>query len=288
MTFRISLQILPMNQRLLVCCLNIQEARNTEVISKLINICSSNLVKSFVDTLYNRSNLTFCGQRDDILAIIDQIGDVALENIEVNSPDRVDDVTMHHHIGIIDNIPVHPLHNTSIDDAAEAAISISNNLQSKNIPTLLYGAADKKHGRSLVQVRKATSFFERGQTKVKGKIVGHPKLGTSVVGAVPYVMSFNMVINTDSTEKILPLIPEIRSKKNGIQVMPYKNKYQGEDIVEIACNLTQPGSSEGCSDAVLRKVTDLIETLGLTVLHSYSTNPPFDSILDTYLHMREK
>jgi glutamate formiminotransferase len=274
-----------MNQRLLVCCLNIQEARNSAVISKVISICTNNLVKSFVDPLYNRSNLTFCGQKDEIIAIIDKIGDIALEEIEVNSPERVNDSTMHHHIGIIDNIPVHPLHNATVDDAAETAVGISDNLNSKNIPTLLYGAADKKHGKSLVQVRKATSFFERGQTKDKGKVFGHPKLGTSVVGAVPYVMSFNMVINTNDIARILPLIPEIRSKEHGIQVMPYKNVFQGENIIEIACNLTQPSTSGGCSDAVLNKVTTLTERLSLRVIHSYSTNPPFESILDSYLRL---
>ena len=274
-----------MNQRLLVCCLNIQEARNTEVISKVLNISSKNLVKSFVDPLFNRSNLTFCGQKDELVGIVDQISDIALEFIDVNSPDRISDTTMHHHIGIIDNIPVHPLHNTTLDDAAEAAISISDNLLSKNIPTLLYGMADKEHGKSLVQVRKSTSFFERGQTKDKGTVVGHPKLGTSVVGAVPYVMSFNMVINTDDIDRIWPLIPGIRSMKHGILVMPYRNVFEGEDVVEIACNLNQPGSFQGCSNAVLKKVNGLVAPLYLSVIHSYSTNPPFQTILQSYLRL---
>lgn len=274
-----------MNQRLLVCCLNIQEARNSVVVSQLINICSNNLVKSFVDPLYNRSNLTFCGQKDEIVSLVDQISDVALENIDVNSPDRVTDSTMHHHIGIIDNIPVHPLHNTTVEDAAETAISVSDTLISKGIPTLLYGAADKELGRSLVQVRKSTSFFQRGQTSDKGQITGHPRLGTSVVGAVPYVLSFNMVINTEDIDRIVPLITEIRSKKYGVQVMPYKNVFQGENVVEIACNLTQPCSLKGGSGAVLKTVTSLVEQLDLRVIHSYSTNPPFDSILSSYLHL---
>ena len=276
-----------MNQRLFVCCLNIQEARNSVVISQLINICSNNLVKSFVDPLYNRSNLTFCGQKHEIVSLVDQISNVALENIDINCPDRVSDTTMHHHIGIIDNIPVHALHNTTVEDAAETAIGVSDCLISKGIPTLLYGAADREHFRSLVQVRKSTSFFQRGQTSDKGLVTGHPRLGTSVVGAVPYVLSFNMVINTSNIDRIVPLIPKIRSKKDGVQVMPYKNVFLGEDVVEIACNLTQPASLKGCSSAVLDKVISLVEIQNLSVIHSYSTNPPFESILSSYLQLIE-
>ena len=276
-----------MNQRLFVCCLNIQEARNSVIISQLINICSNNLVKSFVDPLYNRSNLTFCGQKDEIVSLVDRISNVALANIDINCPDRVSDTTMHHHIGIIDNIPVHPLHNTSVEDAAETAIGVSDCLISKGIPTHLYGAADREHGRSLVQVRKSTSFFQRGQTSDKGLVKGHPRLGTSVVGAVPYVLSFNMVINTNDIDSIVPLIPEVRSKKDGVQVMPYKNVFQGEDVVEIACNLTQPSSLKGCSSAILDKVVSLVEKQNLRVIHSYCTNPPFESILSSYLQLIE-
>ena len=272
-----------MNQRLLVCCLNIQEARRSEVISKIATACSKHLVKSFVDPLFNRSNLTLCGESQEIISIIDRISNIALSDIQINSPDRLVDSTMHHHIGILDNIPVHPLHNTTLQDAADTAIKIADCLTSKSIPTLLYGAADVLHGKSLVEVRKSTSFFEQGQTVNRECHSGHPTLGTSVVGAARYVLSFNIVIDTDDIQQVLPLVSHVRNKKFGVQAMAYRNVQSGSGVVEIACNLNNPHVCEGSSVTILKIVRNLCSYHGLSCIDSYSTNPPFDTILDTYL-----
>lgn len=272
-----------MNKKLFVCCLNIQEARNTAIISQLKTLCSSNLISSFVDTVYNRSNLSFCGEDTNILNIIDDISDVALQHVNINSTDRDMDSTMHHHVGILDLIPVHPLLNTNLSEAGDLAVGISNILNSKSIPTLLFGSADKTNNRSLVEVRKKTTFFDRGQVSNRLQVEGHPTMGISVVGASNYVLAYNMVLNTDNIGLIEPIIPDVRDRAHGVQVMAYKNTYQNQDIVEIACNLTDL-SNEKCSpEFVLSKTKHLISHLNLDVIHCYSTNPTFSSILQTYL-----
>lgn len=273
-----------MNQRLLVCCLNIQEARRAEIMSKITLSCSKHLVKSFVDPHFNRSNLTLCGESKELIKAIDRVSDIALTDIDINSSDRLADSTMHHHIGILDNIPIHPLHNTTLQDAGETAIRISECLNSKNIPTLLYGAADSKQGMSLLEVRKATSFFHQGQVKNRKYQIGHPTLGTSAVGAVPYVLSFNIVIDTPDIDKVLPLLPKVRNRRYGVQAMVYRNANKGRVVAEIACNLNQPSVHEGSSPFILKLVQDLCIENGLHCIDSYSTNPPYDSVLDEYLN----
>ena len=271
-----------MSQRLLVCCLNVQEARNSQVIDKLKKVCSGQLVQSFIDPLFNRSNLTICGESDDIYKVVEKLSDVALEHINMNNPARLADKTMHHHIGVLDLIPVHPLANTTLEDAGELAVRISESLNSKEVPTLLYGSADLPRSRSLVQVRKQTSFFQRGQNSCGDAVSGHPTMGTSVVGATPYVLSFNMVINTTNIADVAEAVLGLRSKEHGVQVMPYTNLFEKREVVEIACNLLKPGSPEGCQECILNNTRVLMETCGLEVIHSYSTNPPFESILEMY------
>ena len=233
------------------------------------------------------------------MAALDRVSDIALREIDMNSAERRGDPYMHHHVGVLDNIPIHPLPSNTLNDvttlgeAADTALRIAAMLTSKDIPTLLYGEADRERGRTLVQVRKSTAFFQRGQThehttkhkgaRVGGEAEGHPTMGLSLVGAVPYVLSYNLVLSTDKIDQIKGLLAQVRDKENGVQALAYSNIHEGREVVEIACNLTKPNSERGCPEAVLGRVSKLARKVGLEVVHSYSTNPLYSNLLDLYL-----
>ena len=48
---------------------------------------------------------------------------------------------------------------------------------------------------------------------------------------------------------------------------------RGSSIVGVACNLKRPSSSSGCPEAVLERVVRMGQEAGVSVLHSYCTNP---------------
>lgn len=266
-----------MTKSLLVCCINLQEGRNSATLSRILHLCHEHVIASYIDPVLNRTNITFCGDSGEIVDTVDRISDVCLADIDLRARDG--DPKEHHHIGVLDNTPVHPLHKATLADAAGVASRLAGRLNRKGIPTLLYGAAHPE-GLSLVELRKQTSFFKsQGDSGVEHS---HP-LGLCLVGATPYVMSYNMVINTTNIELVSEVVPRVRSKKDGVQAMAYRNVYEGADVVEIACNLLNPDSVPGNSESVLNKTMCLVHELGLTVLYSYSTNPPFESVLDKYL-----
>mmetsp|Transcript_43063 Transcript_43063/g.86397 ORF Transcript_43063/g.86397 Transcript_43063/m.86397 type:complete len:98 (+) Transcript_43063:757-1050(+) len=47
----------------------------------------------------------------------------------------------------------------------------------------------------------------------------------------------------------------------------------GSQVVEVACNLKDCSSAEGCPEFVLARVSALAASEGVSVLHSYNTNP---------------
>ena len=268
-----------MASRIFICCLNIQEGRVPRKICDLVNLSVPHLVKIFSDEVYNRSNLTLYGDKTQLLSVLDSISSYALDNFNINSRDRMKDELMHHHVGILDLIPIHPFSNCDLDDAADVARAVSNMLECKGIPTLLYGSAHSDR-KSLVQVRKETSFFARGQNEYNSDVrAGHDKLGISVVGSTEYVMSFNMVVNSENLSDInSTVVPKLRNREGGVQVMAYRNTYNGSNIVEIACNLMKCFSPTGNPHFVLQRTKQVVASLGYAVIHSYSTNPNFHDI----------
>ena len=177
---------------------------------------------------------------------------------------------------MMDLIPIHPVSGAAtLSEAGYIARNIASHLDSLSIPTLLYGAADPQN-RSLVQVRKSTRFFSSQQ---QGQEKGG--LGVSVVGATPYVLSFNMALNTPNLTIAKGMLPLVRSKS--VQAMAYLNTHPVHGTVsEVSCNLTDPCSEEGSSENVLERVRALAGDKGLEVCHWYSTNPPFGELMDLY------
>ena len=61
---------------------------------------------------------------------------------------------------------------------------------------------------------------------------------------------------------------------SGVEAMAYSHAGpRGSSIVEVACNLKRPSSSSGCPEAVLERVVRMGQEAGVSVLHSYCTNP---------------
>eukprot|EP00116_Pleurobrachia_bachei_P007594 sb/3467856/ len=270
-------------KKIFVCSLNIQEGRNPSYLSRLTSLCSPYLVKTFTDPVLNRTNLTVVGGAGEIEGVVGGLAEFisttpSSQNTgnHGNTPgNHGNNFKDHHHIGMMDLIPIHPVSKAAtLSEAGTIARNIASHLDSLSIPTLLYGAADPQN-RSLVQVRKSTKFFSSQYDQ------DNNGLGVSVIGATPYVLSFNMALNTANMEIAKGMLPLVRSKS--VQAMAYLNTHPEHGTVsEVSCNLTDPSSVEGSPERVLERVRVLARERGIEVCHWYSTNPPFEELMDLY------
>ena len=86
---------------------------------------------------------------DAVFALVQK----AVARIDLASPERLQDSTIHHHIGAVDLLPFHPVGDASMQDAARTSRSVAERVgRELNIPVLTYGAAHPS-GRGLAELR---------------------------------------------------------------------------------------------------------------------------------------
>jgi glutamate formiminotransferase len=85
--------------------------------------------------------------------------------------------------------------------------------------------------------------------------------GITVCGATPYVLNYNLILDTSDMEIAREISKLIRATSadgmTGVEAMAYLKgtSQQGQYLAEVACNLKEPLSIRGSTKAVLDKVT---------------------------------
>mmetsp|Transcript_16387 Transcript_16387/g.41365 ORF Transcript_16387/g.41365 Transcript_16387/m.41365 type:complete len:318 (+) Transcript_16387:46-999(+) len=279
-------------KRAIVCFANIQEGRNAALLRDIAKRASAvpgaALLRIFSDHSFHRSGLCIAGEDDAVADAVFQIAAGARDGINLATPEHSGN---HHHIGAVDLLPFSPLGEATLEDAAAVARTVGERMgRELGMSVIMYGAAHESN-RSLVSVRKQTNFFQRGQEghgsdAVQSGIVpdfgpatptdGH---GITLCGATPYVVNFNLMLDTADVSIAKQISKLIRGSSDGglpgVQAMGYlKGTSQpGEYVAEVACNLTEPMRQGSNAEAVLKMVSQLAEDKGVHVAKSYSTNP---------------
>lgn len=87
-----------------------------------------------------------------------------------------------------------------------------------------------------------------------------PSAGLTVCGATPYVLNYNLMLDTADVGIAKDICKHIRASMAGgipgVEAMAYLKgtAQQGEYLAEVACNLREAGSIAGSTDAVSDRV----------------------------------
>ena len=284
------------------CNVYISEGQDQKIISHLQNIAvtaaapSSLLANVFIDRPYNRTNFTLLSrQPESLVHAAVSLSTAALEAIDLRSHSAT-----HPRLGVVDHISCHPVTSSPahLDAAASVARSIGEQLGKNNLPSYLYGHANPQKSK-LADIRRNLGYFSANQAGGiwKGPIensssinndsvlpivpdygptVANPRAGVCCVGAVPWLINLNVLIDSCDMRAVKEIARAVSERGGGIpgvQAMAL----QHEEGIEVACNLLTP--EDVGPSFVEREVRKLAENHGLKVKDAYCTGKSIEDLL---------
>jgi len=209
--------------KLVECVPNFSEGRRPEVVDAIATRVSGtpdvHLLDRTSDVDHNRSVLTFAGPADAVTAAMEAALAEAIERIDMN-----DHTGQHPRLGAVDVIPFVPLGDTTIDECVDLARGFGKRIAERfDLPVFLYARAARRPERiSLPDIRRpqfeglrdviSTPEFEPdfGPARL------HPTAGAVVVGARPFLIAYNINLDSADLELAKSIGKQIRESSGGL------------------------------------------------------------------------
>ncbi len=202
---------------------NVSEGRRPEVIDRLAAAITSVpgvfLLDRTSDASHNRSVFTLAGEHDAVSDALERLVGVAVHDIDMDRHDGE-----HPRIGAVDVIPFIPLGSTTIDDAVALARSFGARLAARfELPVFLYAKAALRADREkLADVRRGqyeglkAEISQRGREPDFGPARLHPSAGAVAVGARPFLIAYNINLESDDVELARRIARRVRESGGGL------------------------------------------------------------------------
>lgn len=260
-----------MTNRLVECVPNISEGRNDAVIAQIVDAAKVEGVEILhVDKgrATNRTVITLVGSPESILEGAYQLVKAASHLIDMSAHKGE-----HPRMGAVDVLPFVPLQNVTMEECVELARwlgkKVANDL---GIPVYLYeAAANSPERESLAYLRKGE--YEGLREKLNdpkmlpdyGRPVFNAKSGAIVIGARPFLIAYNINLNTKDKKLASQIAKRIRESG-------YSEKLPSGDEKKV------PGLFQHC-----RAVGWFIEEYGIAQISINLTNfrkTPLHAVFD--------
>ena len=171
------------------------------------------------DASHNRSVFTLAGEHDAVSDALERLVDVAVDDIDMEFHEGE-----HPRIGAVDVIPFIPLGSTTIEDAVELARAFGARVATRfDLPVFLYArAATRADRQKLADVRRGqyeglkTEISQRGREPDFGPARLHPTAGAVAVGARPFLIAYNINLESDDIELARRIARRVRESGGGL------------------------------------------------------------------------
>jgi glutamate formiminotransferase / 5-formyltetrahydrofolate cyclo-ligase len=199
---------------------NVSEGRRLEVVELLATAISSvngvHLLDRTSDASHNRSVFTIAGPAGSVGDALERLVDAAIREIDME-----EHWGEHPRIGAVDVVPWIPLGDTTMDEAIELARTFGKRIADRfEMPVYLYAEAATRSERvKLADVRRGQyeglkeEIDHRGREPDFGPSRMHPSAGAVAVGARPFLIAYN--INLESPDKDLAVRIARRIRESG-------------------------------------------------------------------------
>lgn len=223
---------------LVECVPNFSEGRHPEVIDAIAGRVKAtagvHLLDRTSDADHNRSVLTFAGAAADVSAAMESAAEEAIARIDMNVHEG-----QHPRIGAVDVIPFVPLAGTTMDEAIELARSFGQRLAERfDLPVFLYGKAAQRSEREvLADIRRPQYeglrelIGQPGNAPDFGPARLHPTAGAVAVGARPFLIAYNINLETRDLEIAKDIARRVRERGGGLP----RVQALGLDLAELGC-----------------------------------------------------
>ena len=224
---------------------NFSEGRRLEVVDKLAEavdrVPGAHLLDRTSDVSHNRSVLTLAGEPAAILEALERAVAVAVAEIDMEHQSGE-----HPRIGAVDVVPFVPLQGTSMADCIELARTFGATIADRfDMPVYLYGEAATSPSRHrLADVRRGqfeglkTQIAEPGREPDFGPARVHPTAGAMAVGARPFLIAYNINLESRDVELAKRIARRIRESSGGLPRVQANGFWIEElDRAQVSMNL---------------------------------------------------
>ena len=237
-----SAQARALDDRLIESVPNVSEGRRLDVVERLANAIASvpgvHLLDRTSDASHNRSVFTLAGPAGPVADALEQLVAAAVREIDMDAH-----WGEHPRIGAVDVIPFVPLGDTTMDETVDIARDFGARIAERfDLPVYLYAQAARRSDRvKLADVRRGqyeglkAEIGQHGREPDLGPTRMHPSAGAVAVGARPFLIAYNINLDSPDVDLAKRIARRIRESGGGLP----KVQANGFQISE-----TPPGATE--------------------------------------------
>jgi glutamate formiminotransferase len=210
-------------ERLVECVPNFSDGRRPDVLAALRAAIETSKNVRFLDQTadvdHNRSVITFAGGPAAVAGAMERAVEVAIDRIDMRSHRGE-----HPRLGAVDVVPFVPIGETTMDECIELARSFGRRIAERfELPVFLYAAAATRSERvRLPDIRKPQFeglrdlIGQPGWEPDFGPPRLHPTAGATVVGARPFLIAYNINLETTDVDLAKRVARRIRESSGGL------------------------------------------------------------------------
>jgi glutamate formiminotransferase len=210
-------------ERLVECVPNFSEGRRPEVLARLRSAIEDAPGVRFLDQTadvdHNRSVVTFAGEPKPVTDAMERAVEIAIATIDMNAHEGE-----HPRVGAVDIVPFVPIGETTLDECVELARAFGKRIAERfDLPVFLYAAAATRSERVRLpdirrpQVEGLRDLIGRpGWEPDFGPSRLHPTAGATVVGARPFLIAYNVNLETTDVDLAKRIARRIRESSGGL------------------------------------------------------------------------
>jgi glutamate formiminotransferase len=231
---------------LVECVPNFSEGRKLETVARLVQVISAVrtacVLDTHIDPDHNRSVITFVAAPEMIVEAAVRAVGLAAELIDMRQHRGV-----HPRLGATDVLPFIPIAGVTMEDCVTLARHAGERIARElSIPVFFYERAALQPDRvNLEDVRRGALELLREEIAVNparapdvGPLVVHESAGAIAVGARPFLIAFNVNLNSRDVSQARAIAKVVRARNGGlpfVKALGFELSTRG--LVQVSMNL---------------------------------------------------
>jgi glutamate formiminotransferase / 5-formyltetrahydrofolate cyclo-ligase len=214
--------------RLVECVPNVSEGRRRDVIDRMADAIRSRegvrLLDQTSDVDHNRSVFTYAGEPEPVLAATHALVDLVYREVDMRTHKGE-----HPRLGAVDVVPFVPLAGVTMEECVELAHRFGREVAARHaVPVFYYAKAATRPERiRLPDIRKPeyeglAALLESTHVPDAGPRRLHDSAGAIVVGARPFLIAFNIELDSTDLKLAQRIAKEIRESSGGLPAIQAK------------------------------------------------------------------
>lgn len=232
-------------ERLIESVPNVSEGRRPEVVERLADAIIAapgvHLLDRTSDRSHNRSVFTLAGPAGSVSDALERLVEAAVREIDMEEQSGE-----HPRIGAVDVVPFVPLGATSMDEAVDLARAFGRRIADRfGLPVYLYARAATRPERArLAEIRRGEYEGLKGEIAQPGREPDfgpprmHPSAGAVAVGARPFLIAWNINLDSPDRDLAVRIARRIRESGGGLPAVQARGFYIDElGRAQVSMNL---------------------------------------------------